>query len=418
MQPKILVIGSTGHNRADCFDWQQAFPNIEEYDSIIINLQSLNQSIYTKIQTKIRRMKESITTVFYTDREIFCIMNKIIFPTPPPTPPFIGVPKFKNPNYVSPTNYDWLPIKIKVDNRKKGRSINLYDHRFDRYFEYVDRWSFEISIPIRTTTRDMIILRLFGIVPIATNKSRKTIAGSLKCRDLAGKMQGKGAIHLLPHPTKCDPHQAVEIILGLICGEESKIVPVWRKDIKVPKIKEFEQEIEHNIIDIKRIQQEISQLERQIQEWDSYRDLLTATGYKLERIVQKTLSDIGIKTEKTEKGFPADLISDKIVIEITGVKGCVGVASEKVIQLARFKENYHKGEQIVLIVNTHMNLSPKDRESKMDFSKEVKKFFDSISVCYLTSKTLFELWKDVVSEKKTEKDVIKKILTTSGELTL
>lgn len=410
MQPKILVIGSKGHDRADCVDWLQPFPNIEEYDSIVINLQSLTQDVYTKIQTKIRGMKESITTVFHTDREIFCIMNKVINPIPSP-----GGPKIK---YITNTNYDWFPIKIKVDNRKKGRSINLYDNGFDRYFEYVDRWNFEISIPIGTTKRDMIILLLFGIVPIATNKSRKTIAGSLKGRDLAGKMQGKGAIHLLPPPTKCDPHQAVEIILGLICGEESKIVPVWRKDIEVPKIKEFEQDIEHNIIDIKRIQQEISQLERQIQEWDSYRDLLTATGYKLERIVQKALSDIGIKTEKTEKGFPADLISDKIVIEITGVKGCVRVDSEKVIQLARFKENYHKGEQIVLIVNTHMNLSPKDRESKMSFSREVKKFFDSISVCYLTSKTLFELWKDVVSEKKTKKDVIKKILTTSGELTL
>lgn len=155
-----------------------------------------------------------------------------------------------------------------------------------------------------------------------------------------------------------------------------------------------------------------------MQEWDSYRDLLTATGYKLERIVQKALADIGIKTKKTEKGFPADLISNKVAVEITGIKGCVRASSEKVTQTARFKESHRKREKIILIANTHLNLSPKRRKGEMDFSPEVKKYFESLSVCCLTTMTLFKLWRDVMTGKRDPKDIKNKILAKNGELTL
>ena len=416
MQPKILIIGSRNHDRANCVDWLQPFPNIEEYDSTIINLQSLTQDVYDKIHIKIREMKESITTVLNTNREIFCIMNKHIYPSPPPRPPGAPVHRTIRAGYVPPTNYDWLPVKIEINERKKGTSINLHDHRFDRYFECVDRWSFEVSMSGKTL-RELTDQLTYGIVPIAMNKSKKTIAGSLKRGVLSGKIE-EGAIHLLPPPTKYDTNKAIEILLDLIYGEEGKIVPSWREEIEIPKIRKIQQEIKKKITDIQGIQREIAQLRSQMEKWDSYRDLLTATGFDLENIVQKALADIGIKTKKAERGFPADLVSNEVAVEITGIKGCVGVGSEKVNQTGRFKESYYKGERIILIANTYLHLSLKERIGKMDFSPEVIKYFESLSVCCLTTKTLFQLWKDVVTGKRVLKDVKRKILTKSGELTL
>ena len=98
------------------------------------------------------------------------------------------------------------------------------------------------------------------------------------------------------------------------------------------------------------------------------------------------------------------MISKEVAVEITGIKGCVGTGSEKVNQTGRFKESYHKGEKIILIANTYVDLPPKDREGKMDFSPEVKKYFESLSVCCLTTITLFELWKEVIAGKKSSKD--------------
>jgi len=342
-------------------------------------------------------------------------MNKIIHPSLAPEPVGVPIKRSIRADYIPPINYDWLPIKIEVNDRKKGTSINLHGHRFDRYFKDVNRWNFEISLDSKEL--DFRIL-LYVIDPIATNKSKKIIAGSLKRQTLRGEIIGKGAIHLLPPPTKCDTHRSIEILLDIILGRERKMIPSWRKDIEVPKIKVLDHKIENKIKDIQVIQQEISQLRSQIQEWDSYRDLLTATGDDLEDIVQRVLSDIGIKTKKTKKGFPADLMSKEVTVEITGIKGCVGVSSQKVIQTARFKESYYKEEKIILIANTYMDLSPKDREGKMDFSPEVEKYFESLSVCCLTTKTLFQLWKDVVNGKKDPKNVTREILNKNGQLTL
>jgi len=418
---RILVIGSKNHNRANCIDWLQPFPNIEEYDSIIINLQSLTQEVYDKTHKTIRGMKESIMTVFNTDREIFCIMNKLIHQSPPAT-------GFKGRRFVpidslsvSLSNYDWLPIRIEISERKKGTSIDVSDHRFDRYFQCVDEWKLEISQSFGHNIPDMLNYLAYELVPIAENRSEKMIGGTFVCKRSL-KIEKKGAIHLLPPPTKCGTHEVIEIILDLICGEERRTVPPWRKGIEVPKVEEIQRKIQQKtqkqIQIFTAMQEEISGLQIQMFQWDSYRDLLTATGDDLENIVQKALFGIGIKTKKTEKGFPADLISNKVAIEITGIKGCVGVGSEKVNQTGRFKQNYHKGEKIILIANTHMDLSPQKREGKIDFSPEVKKYFEALGVCCLTSKTLFELWKDVVTGKKDSKGVVKKILTKNGELML
>jgi hypothetical protein len=413
MSPKVLVIGSSDHGRASCFDWSQPLPNIEEYDSVILNMQTLTQNIYNKIYDRIFRLREPVTTVFTTNREIFCILNKVLYSP-------VSVFKTDGSTHIY-TSYDWIPVIIRI-NEKNGISINLYDHRFDNYFEFVKSWNYELDLYYGDNWPDVLRSIFYQIRPIASNLSRKTIAGSIRgVNPLTGQSfdgNERGAIHLLPPTTKCDIFQAIEIILDIIHGEETKKTPLWRKNIEIPQMREPHQKIGEKIKQIQELQQEISELENQIKYWDSYRDLLTETGNNLENIVQRVLADIGIKTERSDLGFPADLISKEFAVEVTGIRGCVGTASEKVNQTGRFKESYHKGEKITLVANTHMDLSPEARKEKMDFSPEVRKYFESLSVCCLTAMTLFQLWKDVVLKKRNPSDVKKVILMKNGELTL
>jgi hypothetical protein len=257
-------------------------------------------------------------------------------------------------------------------------------------------------------------LPLFQLLPIAVNKSKKTIAGTVVYR----KRQTKGGIHLLPPPTKGDSYQAIEILLDLVYGERGKKASPWREEIEVPGVKEYNLLIEGKLKDMEKIQESILPLRREMEELDAFRDLLSASGEELEAIVQKALLEVGIPTKKTEKGFPVDLISNKVAVEVTGIKGSLGVDSEKVNQTGRFRQNLRKNEKIILIANTHMGLKPLYREDKTDFTPEVKKFFDAIDVCYMTSKTLFELWKDIRINRRKADTVTNKILSHKGELTL
>ena len=103
---RIIVIGSTDHQRVDYVDWLEPFPNLEEYDSVIINMPSLGQETYDKIEDKIKNIQESISTIIDTGRQIFCIISDKLSPSPPPILP--GEVRYKSIifSYVSPTNYD------------------------------------------------------------------------------------------------------------------------------------------------------------------------------------------------------------------------------------------------------------------------------------------------------------------------
>jgi hypothetical protein len=72
------------------------------------------------------------------------------------------------------------------------------------------------------------------------------------------------------------------------------------------------------------------------------------------RTVGKALRDIGIPTEPTPKGFPADLLAKgRIAVEVTGIVDKLTADTPKVGQLMRFKEKFYSGEKLVLIVNTY-----------------------------------------------------------------
>lgn len=415
----ILVIGSKGHSRAECFDWLEPFPNIEEYDSIIVNMQSLNQKTYDQIQNKIKEMQESIITIINTGREIFCVINKLMYPSPPPKRAGEVISISMNPDYVFPTNYDWLPAGIHFDSRKMGSHIYLRSERFKNYFELVHSWDFEISFE-PGTAREIRQHFLNLLSPIAVNKSQKVVAGSLhriEDRKKALESEKIGMVHLLPPPKEANVFQGIERLIDLVVGAESKIIAPWRQQIEVPNERALKKKEGKKVEDIKKIQEEISQLQMQIKSWDSYRDLMTETGEPLENIVQKTLRDLGIETRKAEKGFPADLFNKEVAVEITGIRGSVGADSNKVAQLGRYMQNFRKHEKVVFIANTYMNISPKERKGKMNFSPEMRKYFESLSVSYMTTQTLFDLWKDVMLGKKEQKRVREMMLGTIGEVT-
>ena len=364
-------------------------------------------------------MRESISAIIETGREIFCILNKVITPSPPPVLP--GEHRYKSINFfqVDPTNYDWLPRGLILEDKKSGDYISLRNLRFKNYFSFVHKWVFEIRIMDADSGVPPDFLNI--IEPIAVNKSEKIIAGSLhRISDRKKQLNGEkiGFVHLLPPPEKDLWFQAIESIIDLVIGEEKKIVSPWRKDIDIPLDRDYRDKLEKKLTEMKTLQEEVLHLQEQIQLFDCYRDLLTETGKPLESVVQKVLNDIGIVTRETEKGFPADLINREVAIEITGVKGGIGVDSNKVTQTNRFIQNFRKhNEKVILIVNTYRDVAPNDRKGKMNFSPEMKDYLKALSISYITTHSLYELWKDVIQGKKKSQQVKEKILRIIGEVT-
>jgi hypothetical protein len=390
-----------------------------------LNLRSLDQKTFDKIYRKIAGMRDSIKNIWETKREIFCIMDNQLYPSPPKVKVsspkgFVEIDIARALVEPPPSNYSWLPVRINLYVNKRGTYFDICDMRFEKYLNLVKEWKFVVDLFFPT---DNVLNGLYALLtsmsPIAMNKSQKIIAGSLRRVDLNRLPTPQtGAIHLLPPPSDSRLFEAIEELINIVLGTPTKVVLPWRKAIEIPNEEILRRQIEAKRTEIAKLESEISQLQKQIQRWDSYRDLLTESGENLELTVQKTLAELGIKTERTEKGFPADLISRKVAIEITGIKGCLGTSSEKLNQIGRFNQFHRNREKIMLIANTHMDLPPKERVGKMNFSPEAEKYFEALSVCYLSTLTLFQLWRDVILGKIEKEKIKEKILTKIGELTI
>jgi hypothetical protein len=390
----ILVIGDKKHERATCVDWMEDFPNIEEFDLVIIGLNTLGQRIFDKIPDKLHGIADEIKTVWGTGRPVWCIMEDVLTASRP-----AGGPKAVFGTL--PSNYDWLPVPILVRKAKEGSTVQLVDsmaaEKFRPYFEMVKRWDLEIQ------GFDRLLGKVIGLAPIATNKSGKMISALM----FVAGMSAAG-ISFLPKPTTCGTYEAIEILIDIATGKD-RLEPEWRGQIEIPGISEIDIGIKQREAEAALVQKMISELKAKRIELERYRDVFSVHEDAQVEAVKKILKEVGIETERTQPAFVIDLQGKEAAIEVTSTTGKVDSSSKKMFQVTQFIEKYRKNEKIILVANTYKRENPKTRTGKEDFTRPVIDYLKSNEVCAMTSSTLLELWK----KKSTAKD---KIMQTMGEL--
>jgi hypothetical protein len=112
----------------------------------------------------------------------------------------------------------------------------------------------------------------WNLRPVAINKSGNNIAVKL----LLPK-QKSGGIYLLPPPTTCSTHDAIEILLDIISGPSKEGKPEWWSGVEIPKARELGNEIEVRVKVIGEKRKEIEELIQRKTDAESYRNLLSET---------------------------------------------------------------------------------------------------------------------------------------------
>ena len=426
MALKILVIGSQGHDRADCLDWMQPFPNIEEYDAVILNLTSLSQPLFdSMVRTKagqLVNLRAPMMTLMGNGKSVYCLTTFYLAPTRPPGSgePWTTVP---------PSNYDWMVVKPQLQ-LNEGQSVSeISEKEFEEYFKFVGKWGIEIlglanspglqargalglaaspvsdllGVPSEKLPR--VLMR-----PLCTNKGGKMIAAKVVL-----SQQGSGGIYLLPPPTKCSSEDGIELIIDTIVGHKSRVRPPWWFRVGLPGLSELERKLREADANIERINEEIAEIQSQKVAVESYRDVLSEDGEALVQAVGRALADLGIETKPTKPGFPMDLLQERrVAVGVTGVADEVDSDTDKVFQITRFSDKHRRGEKLVLVANTHRRIAPDKRKGLTDFTPEVKDFLKLKRVSALTTMTLFEIWKSTKEGKTKSKKAKKLILGTNG----
>jgi hypothetical protein len=390
------------------------WPNLEEFDLVIIAQNTLTQEMFDQIADKPDKIFVQIWTLYETGRSIWCIVDKKLVASQPKTGPKASLTCPR-------TSYDWLFVYPSI-REIEGSSIQIVDEKFTPYLQKVRRWGQEIDGLCELGPDGVIKQSVnYFLTPIAKNKSGKMLGGRV-FRPEQEPFQDSDSIHLLPEtkfgsicflprPSECDTHEAIEILIDIASGEE-RVEPEWRSKVQVPGIGALEKQINERRLDFKK---QMDDLESKWQALDKYRDLFSVHEAPQIDAIITVLSDIGFETQKTKPGFPVDLLGDDLAVEVTSISGNVNSGSPKMFQLMQFFENHRKSEKVVLIANTFKREFPSNRSGKKDFTPQVIAYMQSKNICAMTCVTLFELWR---LTKKNPIQVKKQILQTNGELRL
>lgn len=407
MRKEILVIGSANHSRATCAYWTDNFPNIEEFDIVIVNLPSLSQTMLDYLNSseplKLPMVRNQILTLFRTGRSVFCVYSEPIVPTPKSD---IGQPKgIVETTARYPDSYEWLFFCPELTKVTPGRSLVLRDQAFERYFRDLSEWQYELQVSdsrLRT-------------VPVAVNKSGKMIAAKVMIKGRGAS--SSGSIYLLPPLNPYSQQESIEVLIDIILGARKTAEYPWRERISIPELSELQGEITKHREAIGKINKEIEEVQKRYLDRESYRDLFSPDDQLQVKAVRRMLFDLGIQTDLTKPAFVIDLLGRDAAIEVTSESGMTTVKSSSVTQVARFIQQQRKQEKVILVANTYSRLPLEDRIGKGNFSREAKSFLEKLGACCVSAHCLYLLWKKAQEKSISPDNAKDKIFKKDGELT-
>ena len=353
---KILVIGSNSLEEVDNIEWTKPFCDLEKYDCLIIDLASFPKDYPRTLFKNIGALKRASRLFVRDSKEIFCIIEK----------PFKIL--FKE----IPLNYSWIPFpqKLTVNPMLLGKTINITNKRFAEYLENVEKWYNELF----WQNTDNISFEV-----IAVNKSQNPVAATVT-------MGNRGKIHFLPKTTKISGSKAIKLLIDLAAKKETEEYS-WLSQIESPELNQNEK----------------------------CRNMFSVDDKKVTKTVYLILEDLGITTTQTTE-FDLTNLKSSISVQVISTKGKVEAHDTEIDKVARFIENQRNKRKIIVVANTYKELPIKDRTNKQHLDPAMKLFFETNNTIFLTTLSLYNLWKKVTSGQISIHEASSLIQKQSGEI--
>lgn len=234
---------------------------------------------------------------------------------------------------------------------------------------------------------------------------------------------GEGNLIFLPQSTKEPKDIIYELYeMGKHYYSEDIVfdAPDWIDGYKT--MQEIELEKEYAVFKSETCEKDI-EFKRRLRRYRDIDVLLWGTGKPLEKAVKKCFEEFELGINETEPGFTIDLVGKdkkdrKLAVEVTGTNGKIKKESNKITQLFQYSQfNKEGSEKLVFVANTYCTKKVEERKEE-DFTKDAINLLNSLGVCSLTSLDLYFLWKKYIEEKIKGDEIIDKIFSTIGPLSV
>ena len=379
--------------------WSDSNVSFADCDVLVVTVETLNQIMLDGLTADARNSLSSEILKRFNQNKmlIICIMAETIAES----------------TCAAWTNYFWCPVQVSVRKMALG-ATQLQDRctgdlaHFQGYFDSIEQY--EIGMP--------------GLEP-GPNMATTGSGDAVGCAVNMGLMQGISVYQdkflIMLHPLKTR-EESVNKVLEILNPSQPVAPPNWADDIPIRgtsddirKIAALEKRIETE-------REEIEQLQNQIDDKHQYRKLAYAQGQKLEEVVGRALTLVGIRgLERGEQGKEDFVFTPRTdpdypmcVVEVKGITG--GIKMRDLSQLERWIVN-HWGKEVkakgLFVVNAFCSQDLAGRSSDIISSTNLR-FAKDRQFCILPTPVLLGLCNRVLGGDAVPADQIERVLMSSS----
>jgi len=377
----------------DDFDFLSG-QNLLEFDFIVLNAESLCESLeqksFKKVEKKINELKEFIK-----------VKN---------IPVVIFLSQYSTVNVLSGESFEeitiWELLGIDcVEEFAEGRKIEIKnDTLFAEILkEQIDNFEYTVCFSKHPGTN-------------IGNAKSKNISVGFYTQDfviLPEIIEG----HTIDEEDFL--HKLYALCKSVRTQDVSYQIPQWANDFFLPGEKEEIENLKKTISSINKLEKEKLKQEKQLLNYLPLKQLWTASGFNLEKVVKDVFIELGF-TILESQAYRDDIIMkwDNQII-IAEIKGVGKSAAEKnAAQLEKWVSTYISENEVVpkalLIVNTFREV-PIDKRTQDSFPPQMLPYSNNRNHCLLTSLQLCNLLLFIRKNPTKKESEIKKLLMTIGQ---
>jgi hypothetical protein len=435
-QSRNLVIGSTGYSAADCIPWTaETVPNIVDYDTIIMDVPSLDESTLKEVSSKnLEEMQTQLVRLLDSKGRLIIITDYRH--------------SDKRPKHYpeSIDNYDWCPIIIGISG-ESGESLVVEDSQFQKYLSKLTKWEYYHFIPNSALTR--ALTNYYGDTyqtmytiprkPLVTNRYNKIIAGVYKIEVRKERTKSRpygpsykeyptepdsvtGDIILLPRIPSLERKEAVCLVLEELTGvTQESVPPEWVEAVSVPGVVELEKEISGLLDRIMEVRTQVLGLEKKKESLDRFKKLLYSSGHDLEAIVANSFEQLGAKmlpAKYSEEEFVMVFDGIEYLVEVKGVTKSISLGHLRQLNdyLLKYEEDTKKQCKGILFGNAWRDYPPEERATREqpEFPDNVIRRSEQWGIALLSSVRFFCLFSEYLDGKKDGNLILRQIVAANG----
>jgi hypothetical protein len=464
---RILLISSHSFEGVDSFDWFEELPNISDYDVVILDtpsiftslhsrgrLQSLGENTWgisepsetdSKIRSNLHLVNRKLVEILEFDRTVYALYMPNItihhileaIPASPglrgktPTEARTWTEGFINTN-------DWCPISIPVV-VEKGKTIIVRNSQYESYFKDFPGWQYYFD------TARMTFGQLehaygarykvtHGLDILAVNKVNKPIAvkftphlhmwADARQSPWHQVFESGGDLVLLPvvDTRNTEPH--IEVLLQKIKVITETPPPSWIGTVEIPGEALLKDAVVTATEALRAAESMAKEAEGRLEERRNQKRLLYETGLPLQELVRSTLEALGANTEPSA-------VTDEFIVEVNGKEALIEVkgntksitkddVAQLVTDLMQHLKTTKQEIDGILIGNAWRLLPLQERgvKDKRIFSRDAITVATNHNIGLISTTELFRAFCKTLEEPQYKKEVMNRIITGKGVITL